>query len=305
MGAMATLLTLLLLAPDPVATKVPEVIQHLKAKPPQTTQALNLLKEIGTLKKNHVEAKALVKMIRTRKVKKPPEVIEASFLALKGIGSRKVTRSLLAILDHSVLKKDSAVRIGVCRALEGSVDPSAADTLINLMRDKDDHVIAAAAAAAGAYRYEKEAIRKDRTARPPTRPRPRRSIASAAPGGAPIRGLPRPPGAAPTDRPPLPPPATAPLAIRSPRIAWGPLAPPGRERARAREAIRPGACARQRPQVAPCPRVGAHAGRDPLLTEKAALADGLGVAPRVGLESTTHWLTARCCPANWAGWPPR
>ncbi len=161
MGAMATLLTLLLLAPDPVATKVPEVIQHLKAKPPQTTQALNLLKEIGTLKKNHVEAKALVKMIRTRKVKKPPEVIEASFLALKGIGSRKVTRSLLAILDHSVLKKNSLVRIGVCRALEGSVDPIAAETLVALMRDKDDHVIAAAAEAAGAYRYEKEAIRKD------------------------------------------------------------------------------------------------------------------------------------------------
>ena len=100
-------------------------------------------------------------MIRSRKVKKPPEVIEASFLALKGIGSRKVTRSLLAILDHSVLKKNSLVRIGVCRALEGAVDPIAAETLVALMRDKDDHVIAAAAEAAGAYRYEKEAIRKD------------------------------------------------------------------------------------------------------------------------------------------------
>ncbi|MHC5050806.1 MAG: HEAT repeat domain-containing protein, partial [Planctomycetota bacterium] len=59
------------------------------------------------------------------------------------------------------LKKEEAIRIGVCRALQGSADPKAAESLIKLMRDRSDHVVAAAAEAAGAYRYEKEHIRKE------------------------------------------------------------------------------------------------------------------------------------------------
>ncbi|MHC4547237.1 MAG: HEAT repeat domain-containing protein [Planctomycetota bacterium] len=156
---MAFLLTLLLLAPDPAATRVPQVIRHLEAR--KTAEALSLLKEIGRLKQDHAEAKALVRMVRNRRIKKPPEILAACFHALYGIGSRKVTRSLLALLEHSTLKKDPAIRIGVCRALEGSADPAGVASLIDLMRDREDRVIAAAAAAAGAYRYEKETVRKE------------------------------------------------------------------------------------------------------------------------------------------------
>jgi HEAT repeat protein len=165
MEAMATLLMMLLLAPDAPATKVPELIEVLKDLD-RTPQALQLLREIGGMKGNHAEAIALVKMIRTPKLnarllKEKPEVLEASFQALGGIGSRKVTKQLLALLDHSTLKKQALIRIGVCRALKGSADPKAAEALIKLMRDKNDHVIAASAEAAGAYRYEKEPVRKD------------------------------------------------------------------------------------------------------------------------------------------------
>ncbi|MHC4493825.1 MAG: hypothetical protein ACYTDU_19680, partial [Planctomycetota bacterium] len=98
---MAILLTLLLLAPDAPATKVPELIEILKDLE-QTPQALQLLREIGGMKGNHAEATALVKMIRTPRLnakllKKKPEVLEASFRALGGIGSRKVTKRLLAL----------------------------------------------------------------------------------------------------------------------------------------------------------------------------------------------------------------
>ena len=124
MGEMSLLLTFLLLAPDPVAVKVPELQLLLKGKKPKTDEALTLLKQIGQLKGNDTEAKALVKLIRSSRVKKPPEIMEASFLALKGIGSRKVTKSMLALLNVKKLKKDSVVRVGICRALEGSADPA-------------------------------------------------------------------------------------------------------------------------------------------------------------------------------------
>ncbi len=155
---MAVLLVLLLAAP-PAVNKVPNVFPLLKTG--DTKAALSLLKEIGTHKKNHEEANALVSLIKTRKVKKPPEVMEACFLALKGIGSRKVTRKLIGLLKHSTLKKITAVRVGICRALGGSADPAAVEALIRRMRDKEDQVIAAAAEAAGAYRYQTAAIRKD------------------------------------------------------------------------------------------------------------------------------------------------
>lgn len=165
MGVMAILLTLLLLAPDEPATKVPQLTEILKDLD-RTPEALQLLREIGGMKGNHAEAMALVKMIRnprlnSKLLKSKPEVIEASFRALGGIGSRKVTKQLLLLLKHSTLKKEEVIRIGVCRALKGSADPKATEALIKLMRDKSDHVIAAAGEAAGAYRYEKEHIRKD------------------------------------------------------------------------------------------------------------------------------------------------
>ncbi|HEY7727811.1 MAG TPA: HEAT repeat domain-containing protein, partial [Candidatus Eisenbacteria bacterium] len=59
------------------------------------------------------------------------------------------------------LKKVDDIRVGVCRALQGSADPAATDALIDLLRDGEDRVMAAAAEAAGAYRYAKEPIRKD------------------------------------------------------------------------------------------------------------------------------------------------
>ena len=117
---MAVLLVLLLAAP-PAVNKVPDVFQLLKVG--DTKAALSLLKEIGTHKKNHEEANALVSLIKTRKVKKPPEVIEACFLALKGIGSRKVTRKLIGLLKHSTLKKITAVRVA-------SAAPSAARRIL-------------------------------------------------------------------------------------------------------------------------------------------------------------------------------
>jgi HEAT repeat protein len=161
MGAMSLLLTLLLLAPEPVAVKVPEIPPLLKGKKPKTDAALALLKEIGQLKGNDAEAKALVKLIKSSKVKKPPEIMEASFLALKGIGSRKVTKSMILLLNVNKLKKDPVVRIGICRALEGSADPAGIEHLTDSLRDVDDRVIAAAAAALGVHRHAKVTVRKD------------------------------------------------------------------------------------------------------------------------------------------------
>jgi len=157
MGDMALLLTLILAAPG--VNRVPEVIQLVKAG--ERKQALSLLKEIGTHKQNHEEAKALLKLIRSPKLRKDTEILEASFLALKGIGSRKVTKGLIALLKHSTLKKILTVRIGICRALAGSADPAAVETIIDLTRDRFDEVCAAAGEAAGVYRYAKVSIRKD------------------------------------------------------------------------------------------------------------------------------------------------
>jgi len=156
--AMALLLCLLILAPDDT-TRVDAVAAALDAgdKP----KAIALLKEIGTLKGNDTEALALIKFVRDRDVLKEPDVLEEVFLALKGIGSRKATPGLLKLLDHSVLKDYDEVRIGVCRAFEGSKDPDGAEAIRDMLHDREDRVIAAAAEAAGAYRYAKESIRKD------------------------------------------------------------------------------------------------------------------------------------------------
>ena len=159
MEAMAPLLLLLALAADPEPEHVEKLVALLEEK--KTEEALALLKEIEALKGNHVEAKALVRMIRDRDVDKPPEVLEASFLALKGIASREATRDLLRLLDHSELKKDPAIRVGVCRALEGSADPAAVEAIADLFHDREDRVIAAAADAAAAHRHSSEAIRKE------------------------------------------------------------------------------------------------------------------------------------------------
>ncbi|MFQ5844653.1 MAG: HEAT repeat domain-containing protein [Planctomycetota bacterium] len=156
---MSLLLCLLLLAADPPAQKVPQLVERLEAG--DQPGALALLKEIGGLKGDHAEAKALVKLIRSRRPRKSPEVLEACFMALRGIGSRKVTRDLLRLLDHRPLKGDPRVRIGVCRAIEGSADPAAVKELVKLMRDNEDPVVAAAARAAGAYRYAREPVRKE------------------------------------------------------------------------------------------------------------------------------------------------
>ncbi len=161
MSDMSLLLTFLLLAPDPIAIKVPELQLLLKGKKPKTDEALALLKEIGQLKGNDTEAKALVKLIRTSRVKKPPEIMEASFLALKGIGSRKVTKSMLALFNVRKLKKDPVVRIGICRAFEGSTDPAGIEYLKDRLHDVDDRVVGAAAAAMGVHRHAKETVRKD------------------------------------------------------------------------------------------------------------------------------------------------
>ena len=157
MEVMAALLALILAAPG--LNRVPEVLQLLKVG--EKKQALSLLKEIGTHKQNHEEAKALVKLVRSPKQRKETEILEASFLALKGIGSRKVTKSVIALLKHSVLRKIVTVRVGVCRALGGSADPAAVETIIDLLRDRYDEVCAAAADAAGAYRHDKVSVRKD------------------------------------------------------------------------------------------------------------------------------------------------
>ena len=155
---MALLLTLLILAAE-APTRTDEAAAALAAgdKP----KAIALLKEIGTLKGNDAEALALVKLVREPEVTKQPEVLEECFLALKGIGSRKVTPALLKLLDHSTLKELEAVRTGVCRAFQGSADPDGAEALLDLLHDREDRVIAAAAEAAGAYRYAKEPLRKE------------------------------------------------------------------------------------------------------------------------------------------------
>jgi len=159
MSSMPFLLAILLLGPAETKNQVPEVEQYLKSG--ENSRAIAVLKEIGTHKGNDEEAVALVGFIRTSRLARPPEITEAAFLALRGIGSRKVTRKVLALLDHSTLKKDPQIRIGVARALEGSADPLGIEPIIKLLRDKDDQVVAAAARAAGAYRYEKESTRKD------------------------------------------------------------------------------------------------------------------------------------------------
>ena len=159
MASLLTLLTLLLAAPAPGQSRVPEVIQLIKAEKPN--EAIKVLQEIGKLRKNDDEAVALVKFIRSAKPKRPPEVMEAAFVALKGIGSRKVTRSLIALFKHSRLKKDPRVRMGILIALSGSADPKAVDEITDRMRDPDDHVVGAAVEAAGAYRYASVAIRKE------------------------------------------------------------------------------------------------------------------------------------------------
>ena len=157
---MSLLAAILLLAQAaPATSRVPEVKEHLKAG--KTAKALAVLKEIATHKGNHAEAADLVKLVRSSKPRKPPEVVEACFLGLKGIGSRKVTKSLLFLLKTSPYKKDKNIRIGVCRALSGSADPAGVDALIDRLRDKEDEVIAAAAKAAGAYRYSKDSVRKE------------------------------------------------------------------------------------------------------------------------------------------------
>lgn len=159
---MATaLLTLLLVGAPDAATEplTPKFVAHLKAD--EKDKALAVLREIRKKKGDHDEAKALVKAIRSSRPEKSPEVMEAAFLALQGIGSKKITRSLIALLDWKRLRKRKEVRIGICRALEGSADPRAVDDLIDFMRDVDNEVIAAAGQAAGAYRYSKESVRKE------------------------------------------------------------------------------------------------------------------------------------------------
>lgn len=157
---MLLLHALLILAdPAPEAVKVPRLVKLLEAR--KNDEAAALLNEIGAMREDHAEAKALVRMVRSPQVPKTPEILEATFLALKGIGSRQVTRDLLALLDHSEMKKDPAVRIGVCRALEGSADPAGVPALVDCFQDVDDRVIAAAAEAAAAYRHAGEALRKE------------------------------------------------------------------------------------------------------------------------------------------------
>ncbi len=159
MASLITLTLLLFAAPAAGQNQVPEVVTLLKAE--KHEQAIKLLLEIAKHKRNDEEAVALVKLIRAAKPKRPPEVMDAAFLALKGIGSRKVTRSLLALFKHSRLKKDPRIRKGICVALGGSADPKAVDELTDRMRDPNDHVIGAAIEAAGAYLYSSEAIRKE------------------------------------------------------------------------------------------------------------------------------------------------
>jgi len=161
MEAMAILLgiSLLFAQPAPPPLEVDQLAKLLRAK--ETAKALTLLKRIGTLEHNDAEAKALVKLIRNRRIPKPPAVLEACFLALKGIKSRKVTRDLKALRKLNPLRKDPAVRIGICRALQGSADPAGAETIRALLRDPVDAVVAAAAEAAGAYRTAKQSIRKE------------------------------------------------------------------------------------------------------------------------------------------------
>ena len=160
-GDMATLMLLILLAPDAEAEKVPEVARLLGED--DTAGALEVLREVGAMAGNHAEAKALVKLVRDPKldVDERPEVLEACFVALKGIGSREITRDLKALLRHSRLKKITGVRVGVCRALEGSADPGGIETLLDLLRDTEDEVVAAASEAASAHRYAKESQRKE------------------------------------------------------------------------------------------------------------------------------------------------
>ncbi|MHC4934209.1 MAG: hypothetical protein ACYTGV_18710 [Planctomycetota bacterium] len=157
---MSLLLAFLVLAQAPAASdEVSKVTAHLKAG--ETAKALAALKEIASHKGNHAEAKALIKLVRSSRPKKPPEVVEACFLSLKGIGSRKVTKQLKLLLKTAPYRKDKNVRIGVCRALSGSADPAGVESLVDSLRDREDAVIAAAAEAAGAYRYAKDSIRKE------------------------------------------------------------------------------------------------------------------------------------------------
>ena len=157
---MACLLTLLFLLPGPNAqSQVPDVVQLLKDEKPD--KAIALLKEIGKHKKNDTEAGDLIKLVKSARPKRPSEVDQAIFLALRDIGSRKVTSKLLALFKVKRIKKDPTLRAGVCTALGGAADPKAVDELCDRMRDPDNHVVAAAVEAAGSYRYSKESIRKE------------------------------------------------------------------------------------------------------------------------------------------------
>lgn len=160
MGRMTLLLLALLVGADPApAATAAELTKLLQAK--KTTEALALLKEIGERKGDDEEAKALVRLLRAPDPEKPPEVLEAGFLALQGIGSRAVTKDLLFLVDTNPFKKDPVFRAGVCRAFQGSTDPAGVGTLVSLLRDPVDKVIAAAGEAAGAYRHASETVRKE------------------------------------------------------------------------------------------------------------------------------------------------
>ncbi len=140
-------------------SEVPKVTALLSKDQPG--KAIKLLRKIGKHKDNHAEAIDLVKLIKAPKPKKAQEVYEACFLALKGIGSRKVTRALIALFKHPRLKKEPMFRAGICRALGGSADPKAVSALTDRMRDPDDRVIAAAIDAAGPFRYAAVSVRKE------------------------------------------------------------------------------------------------------------------------------------------------
>lgn len=155
---MPVLILLLILAPEE-ATKADAAAEAIAAG--DKAKAIAILKEIGTLKGNDAEALAVAKLVREPKVLKEPDVLDECFLALKGIASRKVTPALQRLLDHSTLKDIDAIRIGVCRAFQGSADPAGAEALLDLLHDREDRVIAAAVEAAGAYRSSKESLRKD------------------------------------------------------------------------------------------------------------------------------------------------
>lgn len=156
---MALLAALALLAADPVLVTSADVGRRLEAR--DVPGALEVLRQLGTLKGNDTEAKGILAILRDSSPPKPPEVIEAGFLALQGIGSRAITRDLLVLLKTSPWKKEAAFRLGICRALEGSADPAGVEEILDLLKDTDDRVAAAAAEAAAVHRHAKESVRKE------------------------------------------------------------------------------------------------------------------------------------------------